>query len=62
MEIIQREILVHQKIRHENIVQLYSSHEDEKNVYLIMEHSDKGTLFNFISDSQGCDEKKAFHY
>jgi serine/threonine protein kinase len=62
MEIIQREILVHQRIRHENIVQLYSSYEDEKNVYLIMEYSDKGTLFNFISDSQGCDEKKAFHY
>ena len=62
LEIIQREISIHRRIRHENIVQLYSHYEDKKNVYLIMDYANSGTLFNFINNSKGCDEKKAFKY
>ena len=62
MDIIHREISIHQQIRHENIVHLYSHYEDKKNVYLIMDYVDSGTLFNFISKGNGCDEKIAFNY
>ena len=61
-EIIYREIAIHRRIIHENIVRLYSNFEDENNFYLIMEYINCGTLFSLIKKSKCIDEKKAFKY
>jgi serine/threonine protein kinase len=57
---IRREIDIHSKLKHENIVELYTHHEDKDNFYLIMEYVDSGSLFDFISVTKGVDEKAAF--
>ena len=36
IEIVQREIYIHQRLIHENIIRLYSSHEDKYSFYLVI--------------------------
>ena len=62
LEIIKREISIHIRIDHPNIVKLYSSHEDESNIYMIMEYVPNGTLFNLIQKYRGLTELTAFKY
>lgn len=62
LDIIYREISIHRRIQHENIVKLYSHFENEENFYLVMDYSNSGTVFNLIKKSKGVDEKKAFKY
>lgn len=62
LDIIYREISIHRRIQHENIVKLYSHFEDEKTFYLIMDYVNSGTLFNVIKKTKGTNEKKAFRY
>jgi len=45
---LKREVDLHRRISHENIVQLYTACEDNENVYLIMEYAEKGNLFFII--------------
>ena len=35
LDIVTREIHLHRRLIHENIVKLHSSHEDEKSFYLV---------------------------
>lgn len=62
LEVIYREISIHRRLFHENIVKLYSHHEDEENIFLLMDYSNSGTLFNLIKKSKGLDEKRAFKF
>jgi len=62
LDIINREISIHRRIDHENIVKLYSHYEEEKFYYLIMEYINGGSLFSYIKKSRGADEKNAFKY
>ena len=62
LEVIYNEINIHQRLIHENIIRLYSHFEDDKSFYLIMDHSNSGTLFNVIKRSKGLDEYSAFKY
>lgn len=62
IDIIHREISIHKKINHENIVKLYSSHETDKMFYMIMEYVNGGTLFSLIKKHNGIEEKRAFKY
>ena len=62
LEIIKREISIHIGINHPNIVKLYSSHEDESNIYMIMEYVPNGTLFNLIQKYRGLTELTVFKY
>ena len=57
-----REINIHCKLLHENIVRLYSNHEDDTHFYLIMEYVSKGTLYQMIKINNGLEEKQAFKY
>lgn len=34
-----REVEIHKKLKHENIIQLYTSFEDEKYIYLVLEYA-----------------------
>lgn len=62
LDIIYREISIHTRIFHENIVKLYSHYEEENFIYLIMEYLNGGSLFSFIKKNRGVEEKIAFKF
>jgi serine/threonine protein kinase len=62
LDIIYREISIHRRITHENIVKLYSHYEDKENFYLVMDYVNAGTLFSVIKKNKFLPEKKAFKY
>lgn len=58
-----REVDIHKRLKHENIIRLYASCEDSEFIYLILEYAEKGNLFFFIRDSKRrLTEEEAFHY
>lgn len=61
-ELILREITIHRRLVHHNIVRLYSHYEDETNFYLIMDYVNKGTLYQIIKLNNGLDEETAYKY
>jgi serine/threonine protein kinase len=60
---LMREVEIHKKLKHENIIRLYTSVEDSEYIYLILEYAEKGNLFFFIRNSKRrLSEEEAFHY
>jgi len=59
---IKREINIHRRLRHDNIVTLFSDCEDENYYYLIMDYINKGNLYQTITLNNGLSEEKAFKY
>ena len=57
-----REVEIHKKLKHDNIIRLYTSVEDEHFIYLILEYATMGNLFYLIRKKKGLDEKEAFYY
>jgi serine/threonine protein kinase len=62
LEIVRREIDIHSRLLHENIVRLFSSYEDNLSFHLILEYANSGTLFGAIKKNKSMEEKKAFKY
>ena len=44
---VEREIRIHSRLAHENIIQLYAAFEDDSNVYMVQEYA-TGGLATFI--------------
>lgn len=61
-EMVMREINIHRRLVHENIVRLYSYYEDDTHFYLIMDYVNKGTLYQMIKINNGLEEHLAFRY
>jgi serine/threonine protein kinase len=62
-EIIYREISIHSRLAHENVIKLLSHDEDQESFNLVLEYASGGTLFNFIKKQKnGFDEATAFKY
>ncbi len=59
--VVQKEIEIHSKINHPNIVKLLYVKETEKSYDLIMEYAPGGNLFHFIRRNKGLNEKKSFN-
>ena len=60
---LMREVEIHKKLKHENIIRLYTSCEDAEYIYLVLEYAEKGNLFYFIRNSKKrLTEEEAFHY
>lgn len=60
-DIVAREIYVHLRLKHENIIDLYNAKEDNENYYMLMEYANGGSLFKKIKSSKiGFDENEAF--
>lgn len=59
---IYKEIKLHSKLEHKNIIKLISYYENENNIILIMEYAKKGTLFNYIRNRKYLSEKEAFSF
>jgi serine/threonine protein kinase len=62
-ELIRREISIHSRLSHENVVKLLSHEENKDAFYLILEYASGGTLFSLIKKQKnGFDEATAFKY
>lgn len=59
MNRIIREIKILKSVRHPNVIQLYEIIETENQLYLIMEYSEGGELFDLIVDRQRLREELA---
>ena len=58
-----REVDIHKRLKHKNIIKLYASCEDSEFIYLILEYAEKGNLFFFIrNNKQRLSESQAYHY
>ena len=62
IEIINREIELHSKLYHNNIIHLVGTYENEENIYIILEYSNKGDLYKLIRKKKIIDEQKCFNY
>ncbi len=57
-----REIEIHKKLKHENIIRLFTSIEDQNFVYLILEYAERGNLFYLIRKKKALSEDEAFYF
>ena len=48
---LRREVEIHSRLRHPNIIRLYSYFHDETRVYLVLEYAPGGTLFSALEAS-----------
>ena len=42
---LKREVGIHMRIKHPHIIRMYYYFEDEANVYMLLEHAQRGSLF-----------------
>jgi serine/threonine protein kinase len=59
---LMREVEIHKKLKHDNIIRLYTSLEDEKYIYLVLEYAAKGNLFFMIRNKKTFTEDEAFYF
>ncbi|KAM3139019.1 hypothetical protein pb186bvf_008830 [Paramecium bursaria] len=59
---IEREIKVHAKCHHSNIVTLYDSFQESGTVYMVLEYVENGNLYNYVQRKKKLDEKEACKY
>lgn len=62
LDIVRREIDIHSRLVHENIIRLHSYYEDAESFYLILEYANSGTLYTATKKNKGFSEEKAFKY
>ena len=59
---LMREIEIHKRLKHENIIRLYTSVEDKDFIYLVLEYAERGNLFFYVRNSKRrLTEEEAFH-
>lgn len=62
---LKNEVKIHKKLKHVNIVRLYTSLEDKEYIYLILEHVKQGNLFYIIRNrnrTSQLSEDEAFYF
>ena len=57
-----REVEIHKRLDHENIIRLYTALEDEHCIYLVLEYAQKGNLFFLIRNKKSLSEDEAFYF
>lgn len=45
---LRQEVIIHKRLKHKNILKLYSDFEDDQYIYLILEFASIGNLFQWI--------------
>ena len=60
---VMREVDIHKRIKHTNIIRMYDCIEDENFLYLVLEYAAKGNLFHMIgAKKKNFTEDEAFYY
>ena len=62
IEIINREIELHSKLFHKNIIHLVAIYENEEFIYIILEYLNKGDLYKLIRKKQINKENQCYSY
>ena len=62
LELIKREIKLHKKLVHPNIIRLYDYFKVKGCVFLLMELADKGNLFDILKSKERLAEEEAVRY
>lgn len=57
-----REVEIHKRLKHENIIRLYTAVEDNNYIYLVLEYAAKGNLFYSIRNKKSFTEDEAFYF
>lgn len=57
-----REVDIHRRLKHENIIRLYNSLEDNNYIYLVLEYASKGNLFYLIRNKKVLTENETFYF
>ena len=60
--IVGKEIEIHGKLFHRNITRLFNVYENKTDIYLIMEHAEKGSLFSIMKQKGPFNENDARKY
>ena len=61
-ENFRKEIDIHERLIHPNIIRLYGSIEDESNIYLVLEFAENGTLFEYSRNKGKLSEKESIFF
>lgn len=59
---VRREVEIHCRLRHPNILRMYGYFHDEKRIYLILEYAKHGALYKLLKERERFDEKTAAIY
>lgn len=59
---LMREVEIHKRLKHDNIVRLVNYFEDKHSLYLILEYASKGSLFHLIKKKKFLTEDEAFFF
>ena len=62
LQVVYNEIEIQSRIIHPNIIRLYNTYENKKEIYLIMEYIKGGNLYSLIKRKNGLNEKDSFKY
>ena len=61
-DVLKREIKIQRKMDHPHICKLYHCFEDSKNVYMVLEYAEHGSLFHYVQKRGKLSEQEAFVY
>lgn len=59
---LMREVEIHKRLKHVNIIRLINYFEDRENLYLILEYASRGSLFHLIKKKRHLTEDEAFFF
>lgn len=59
---VAKEVLIHQLLRHQNIIKFIESFEQGENIYIVQEMASGGELFEQIEPDVGFPEQVAHFY
>ena len=62
LQVVYNEIEIQSRIIHPNIIRLYNTYENKKEIYLIMEYIKGGNLYSLIKRKNGLNEKESYKY
>ena len=55
-------MLIHRRLRHENIIKFYDVFEEKKKVYIVLEYAKHGNLFYYLHKYKRFSEIEAFKF
>lgn len=61
-ENLRREVLIHRRLKHTNIIKFYEVFEEKKKVYIVLEYAKHGNLFYYLHKYKRFSEIEAFKF
>ena len=59
---IEREMQIHSKINHPNVIKFYGHQKEKKDIIMILEYAPNGNLFSYIRKKERLSESEAFQF